>query len=102
KVPDNASRHAQVAWNQIARAGTRLSLKTASGRKNNPLRAIAYGTRAFMSVMPLSAPIAAIIKASETICEPCDQKVCAAFDATGIASRYAVEFAVKTSLNGSA
>src|SRR5205823_14037597 len=103
KVPESASTQAQIPWNQIAFTGARESAsRSASGPKKSPLRAIAYGTRAFIRVMPLSAPIADIMNADDTGCGPYDQNDCAAFAATGSASRYCVEFAVSTSPNGNA
>ena len=103
KVPDSASRHAQIPWNQIAFTGTReVSLRLPSDLKKSPSRAIANGTRAFMRVIPFNAPIAEIMNAIETICAPYDENACAALAATGSASRYAVELAVNISLNGRA
>ena len=92
-----------MPWNQIAFTGTReVALRLPRAPKNKPSLAIANGTRAFIIVIALRAPIAAITKAIETICAPYDENVCAALAATGSASRYAVEFDVITSPNGRA
>ena len=64
---------------------------------------MANGTRAPVSVAPLRAPSADSTKAIDmSFPPPSPNAVCAAFVATGSASRCAVEFELSTSAHGSA
>ena len=70
---------------------------------NMPSRAMAYGTRAPVSVAPLRAPRADSTNAIDISLPPLSPNaVWAALVATGSASRCAVEFEVRTSAQGSA
>ena len=64
---------------------------------------MANGTRAPVSVAPFRAPSADSTKAIDMSLPPLSPNaVCAAFVATGSASRCAVEFELSTSAHGSA